>query len=93
MARRASITCQPRLVGLLVPFGDALLGEHLAQPGMLVMHGPSPFLGSAALVVAGSGWSWGVPPESGTCHMSALVGALSLGTGLYGDRSPLAERA
>jgi hypothetical protein len=27
--------------GLLLPFGNALLGQHLAQPGMLVIHGPS----------------------------------------------------
>jgi hypothetical protein len=27
------------MVGLRVPLGDALLGEHLAQPGMLVVHG------------------------------------------------------
>jgi hypothetical protein len=26
------------LVGLLVPFGDALVGQGLAQPGMLVVH-------------------------------------------------------
>jgi hypothetical protein len=30
------------MVGLLVPFGDALLGQGLAQPGMLVVHGSSP---------------------------------------------------
>jgi hypothetical protein len=28
-ARRASATCQPRLGGLLVPVGDALLGQDL----------------------------------------------------------------
>jgi hypothetical protein len=39
--------------GLLPPFGDALLGQYLAQPGMLVGHGSSPFLRSALLVVAG----------------------------------------
>jgi hypothetical protein len=27
--------------GLLVPFGDALVGQDLAQPGMLVVHVPS----------------------------------------------------
>jgi hypothetical protein len=32
------------MVGLLSPLVDALLGQHLAQPGMLVVHGPSPFL-------------------------------------------------
>jgi hypothetical protein len=30
--------------GLLVPVDDALGGQQLAQPGMLVVHGPSPFL-------------------------------------------------
>jgi hypothetical protein len=28
--------------GLLPPFADALLGQDLAQPGMLVVHVPSP---------------------------------------------------
>jgi hypothetical protein len=27
--------------GLLPPFGDALLGQHQAQPGKLVVHVPS----------------------------------------------------
>jgi hypothetical protein len=27
--------------GLLSPFGDVLLGQHLAQPGMLIVHVPS----------------------------------------------------
>jgi hypothetical protein len=42
--RRASVTYQPRMVGLLVAFGDALVGQRLAQPGMLVVHGSHPFL-------------------------------------------------
>jgi hypothetical protein len=29
--------------GLLAPFGDVLLGQDLAQPGMLVVHGSHPF--------------------------------------------------
>jgi hypothetical protein len=29
---------------LLAPVGGALLGQQLAQPGVLVVHGPSPFL-------------------------------------------------
>jgi hypothetical protein len=29
---------QPGLGGLLVSFGDALFGQRLAQPGMLVLH-------------------------------------------------------
>src|SRR5215217_5731191 len=41
-ARRASATRQPRIGGLLPPLGDALLGQDLAQPGMLVVHGSSP---------------------------------------------------
>jgi DNA-binding CsgD family transcriptional regulator/tetratricopeptide (TPR) repeat protein len=32
------------MVGLLVAFGDALVGQGLAQPGMLVVHGSHPFL-------------------------------------------------
>jgi hypothetical protein len=28
--------------GLLSPLGDVLLGQDLAQPGMLVVHVPSP---------------------------------------------------
>jgi hypothetical protein len=32
------------LVGLLVVFGDALVGQRLAQPGMLVVHRSHPFL-------------------------------------------------
>jgi hypothetical protein len=36
--RRTSATPQPGMSGLLPPFGDALLGQHLAQPGMLVVH-------------------------------------------------------
>jgi hypothetical protein len=39
--------------GLLPPFGDALLGQDLAQPGMLVGHVASPSYSSAALVVVG----------------------------------------
>jgi hypothetical protein len=35
--------------GLLSPLGDALVGQYLAQPGMLVVHGPFPFLRSACL--------------------------------------------
>jgi DNA-binding CsgD family transcriptional regulator/tetratricopeptide (TPR) repeat protein len=35
--------------GLLSPFGDALLGQDLAQPGMLVAHVPSPSCSSACL--------------------------------------------
>jgi hypothetical protein len=36
--RWASATNQPRMSGLLVPLGDALLGQDLAQPSMLVVH-------------------------------------------------------
>jgi AAA ATPase domain len=42
-ARRASATHQPCMVGLLVAFGDALVGQRLAQPGVLVVHGSHPF--------------------------------------------------
>jgi hypothetical protein len=55
---------------LLPPFGDALLGQYLAQPGMLVVHGFLPFSCAQPYwsLLAGSGWSWGMPPESGTRH-------------------------
>jgi hypothetical protein len=42
--QRVSVTYQPRMVGLLVAFGDALVGQRLAQLGMLVVHGSHPFL-------------------------------------------------
>jgi len=48
--RRASAEAQPRLGGLFSPLGDALLGQRLAQPGMLVVHVPSPSSSSACLV-------------------------------------------
>jgi hypothetical protein len=32
------------MVGVLVAFADALVGQRLAQPGMLVVHGSHPFL-------------------------------------------------
>jgi hypothetical protein len=31
------------MVGLLASFGDALVGQRLTQPGMLVVHGAHPF--------------------------------------------------
>jgi hypothetical protein len=40
--RWATATRKPRMGGLFPPFADALLGQHLAQPGMLVVHVPSP---------------------------------------------------
>jgi hypothetical protein len=36
--RRATAIPQPRMGGLLSLFGDALLSQYLAQPGMLVVH-------------------------------------------------------
>jgi tetratricopeptide (TPR) repeat protein len=50
--RRASVTYQPPLGGLLVAFGDALVGQRLAQPGMLVVHGSHPFLQLSRMIVA-----------------------------------------
>jgi hypothetical protein len=41
--RWTSATHQLRVGGLLSPFGDALLGQRLAQPGMLVVHVAFPF--------------------------------------------------
>jgi hypothetical protein len=38
VAARPSAMGQPGLGGLLVSFGDALGGQGLAQPGMLVLH-------------------------------------------------------
>jgi hypothetical protein len=51
--RWASAEPQPRMGGLRSSFGDALLGQDLAQPGMLVVHVPSPSYSSALLAVAG----------------------------------------
>jgi hypothetical protein len=45
-----SATRKPCLGGLLSPLGDVLVGQDLAQPGMLVVHGPSPSSSSAFLV-------------------------------------------
>src|SRR5512132_4388067 len=39
---RASGTPQPCVSGLLPSLGDALLGQDLAEPGMLVVHVSSP---------------------------------------------------
>src|SRR5215211_7197535 len=66
--RRAGVTYQPRMVGLLVAFGDALVGQRLAQPGMLVVHESHPFPQLSRMIVAGSGWAGRAPSESGTCH-------------------------
>jgi len=41
------------MVGLLVPFADALLGQGLAQPGMLVVHGSHPFPQLSRVLVVG----------------------------------------
>jgi hypothetical protein len=46
-APRASTTRQPGMGGLLVSFGDALGGQGLAQPGMLVVHAFFPSCRSA----------------------------------------------
>jgi hypothetical protein len=86
-ARRASATHQPRMGGLPVPLGHALLGQHLAQPGMLAGHASFPSCVSAGffqqpgrglVVAASSGWSCGVHPESGRRHTRALCGSPSL---------------
>jgi hypothetical protein len=45
----ASATRKPCLGGLLSPLGDALVGQRLAQPGMLVVHFPAPSSSSACL--------------------------------------------
>jgi len=82
--------------GLLLPLGDALLGQDLAQPGMLVVHGP--FLPAAPLLppgdthwlpLASSGWSCGVPSESGMCLTPALGCSPSLVLIPSGGRVPL----
>jgi hypothetical protein len=66
-ARRASTTRQPGVGGLLSPFADALLGQHLAQPGMLVVHGSFPFLP--------------LSPSSGGCQQRVVAGQLRMGLG------------
>src|SRR5829696_4845996 len=87
-ARRASASHQPRMGGLLPPLGDALLGQDLAQPGMLVIHVVLPFLQLSCfpgnqhwLPLASSGWSCGGPPESGMCLTPALGCSPSLVAG------------
>jgi hypothetical protein len=56
----ASATHQSRMGGLLSPFGDALLGQRLAQPGMLVVHVSSPSSACQQPVLrTGSGWAGG----------------------------------
>jgi hypothetical protein len=81
------------MLGVLVVFGDALVGQCLAQPGMLVVHGPHPFLQLCRMIVAGSEWAGPAPFESGRCHR--------FGDGLFpivgrwapnGRRFPLAGR-
>jgi DNA-binding CsgD family transcriptional regulator len=54
--------------GLRPSFGDALLGQHLAQPGMLIVHVPSPSYSSARLAVAGS-LSMVLGPAAGIRHL------------------------
>jgi hypothetical protein len=49
----AGVLGEPGLGGLLVSLGDALGGQLLAQPGMLVVHLPS-FLQLSVLVPAPS---------------------------------------
>jgi hypothetical protein len=44
--------------GLLVSFGDALLGQRPAQPGMLVLHVPSPLLHLGILLARTPGSAW-----------------------------------
>jgi hypothetical protein len=44
--------------GLLPPLGDVLLGQQLAQPGVLVVHGPFPFLQLPAACSSGHGRPW-----------------------------------
>jgi hypothetical protein len=41
-ARRTSSTQQPRMGGLLLQLGHALLSQHLAQSRMLIVHGSLP---------------------------------------------------
>jgi hypothetical protein len=87
-AQWSSAACQPRMDGLLPAFGDALLGQDLAQLGMLVVHVSFPSCVSASFsgdlvddwsLLTGSEWRRGVGPESGTVPTSALAGSPSLG--------------
>jgi hypothetical protein len=88
--RRVSGIRQPRMGGLLSPFGDPLLSQHLAQPGMLVVHVPTPSGSSTCfpseLVVdwsslASSEWRRSMSPESGICLTRTLTGSPSLAAG------------
>jgi hypothetical protein len=51
--------------GLLPPFGDALLGQHLAQPGMLVGHGFFPFPALSPI-----GRCWLAQDGPGACRLN-----------------------
>jgi hypothetical protein len=44
VAARPSAVGEPGTGGLLVSFRDALFGQRLAQPGMLVVHVVAPFV-------------------------------------------------
>jgi hypothetical protein len=85
------------MVGPLPPSGDALLGQDLAQPGVLVVHVSFPSCISACLFsgrssgssLASSGWRCGVGPESGTFHTPALARSLSLVADPIGAAVPL----
>src|SRR5215218_10246444 len=88
--RRTSATPQPRLGGLLSLLGDVLVGQDLAQPGMLVVHVlPLPPAQPACSSGHGRPWSsqasseWrcGVSPESGTFHRPTSPASTSLGAG------------
>jgi hypothetical protein len=69
--------------------GDALLGQDLAEPGMLVVHVPFPSfpaappaspgdMDEAGLSLASSEWRQAGRPESGTFPTPALARSLSL---------------
>lgn len=79
---RATGTRKPRLGGPLLPLGDALLGQHLAEPRMLVAHDVLPSCSSACLfrrpgrasVVAGRlRMVLRHAAESGTCPTAKYV--------------------
>jgi hypothetical protein len=87
--------------GLLSPFGDTLLGQRLAQPGLLVVHGSFPFLplsrssgGCQQRVVAGQlRMALDRSPPNPACAIRERLSAPYLWSlTRYGGRSPPAGR-
>jgi hypothetical protein len=81
------------MVGVLVAFADALVGQRLAQPGMLVVHGSHPFLQLSRIDRCWLRMGLGARrPNLAGAICSAMACSLSLVAGSYGRHFPLAGR-